>query len=113
MWSVEVEPEVERWIDSLPVKEFATVLTAVERLSERGSLLRLPASRALGAGLFELRLDVGRTQRRITYYFAPGQRIVLLTAFRKQRQTERAEIRRARRAMRRCITEGHTIKEDD
>ena len=71
------------------------------------------AASPAGAGLFELRLDVGRTQRRITYYFAPGQRIVLLTAFRKQRQTERAEIRRARRAMRLCIAEGHTIKEDD
>ncbi len=50
MWSVEVEPEVEKWIDSLPVKEFATVLAAVERLSERGSQLR-PVSRSLGEGM--------------------------------------------------------------
>ena len=113
MWSVEVESEVEKWIDSLPVKEFATVLAAVERLSERGSQLRVPASRSLGEGLFELRIDVGRTQRRITYYFADGRRIVLLTAFRKQRQTEQVEIRRARQAMRRCIAEGHTAEEDD
>ena len=113
MWSVEVESEVEKWIDSLPVKEFATVLAAVERLSERGSQLRVPASRSLGEGLFELRIDVGRTQRRITYYFADGRRIVLLTAFRKQRQTERVEIRRARQAMRRRMAEGHTAEEDD
>ena len=113
MWSVEVESEVEKWIDSLPVKEFATVLAAVERLSERGSQLRVPASRSLGEGLFELRIDVGRAQRRLTYYFADGRRIVLLTAFRKQRQTERAEIRRARQAMRRCIAEVHTAEEDD
>ena len=113
MWSVEVEPEVEEWIDSLPVKEFATVLAAVERLSERGSQLRVPASRSLGDGLFELRIDVGRTQRRITYYFADGRRVVLLTMFRKQRQTERVEIRRARQAMRRCIAEGHTAEEVD
>ena len=50
MWSVEVEPEVEKWIDSLPVKEFATVLAAVERLAERGSQLR-PVSRSLGEGM--------------------------------------------------------------
>ena len=30
MWSVEVESEVEKWIDSLPVKEFATVLAIAE-----------------------------------------------------------------------------------
>ncbi len=113
MWSVEVEPEVETWIDSLPVKEFATVLAAVERLSARGSQLRRPASRSLGEGLFELRIDVGRAPRRITYYFAHRRRIVLLTVFRKQRQSERAEVRRARQAMRRCIAEGHTAEEED
>ena len=113
MWSVEVEPEVERWIDSLAVRDFATVRAAVERLAERGSQLRLPASRSLGAGLFELRIDVGRVQQRITYYFAAGRCIVLLTVFRKQRQTERIEIQRARSAMRRCIVEGHTAEEDD
>lgn len=113
MWSVELEPEVEQWIDSLPVREFARVLAAVERLSERGNQLRGPVSRSLGEGLFELRIDVGRAQRRITYYFAERQRIVLLTVFRKQRQAERAEVRRARQAMRRCIAEGHTAEEDD
>ena len=113
MWSVEVEPEVEQWIDSLPVRDFARVLAAVERLSERGNQLRGPVSRALGEGLFELRIDVGRAQRRITYYFAERQRIVLLTIFRKQRPSERTEIRRARQAMRRCIAEGHTAEEDD
>ena len=89
------------------------MIAAVERLSERGSQLWVPASRSLGEGLFELRIDVGRAQRRVTYYFADDRRIVLLTAFRKQRQTERAEIRRARQAMRRCIAEVHTAEEDD
>ena len=107
MWMVEVEPEVEQWIDSLPTRELAKVLAAVERLSERGNQLRAPISRPLGKGLFELRIHVGRSQRRISYYFARQRRIVLLTAFRKQRQTERAEIQRARKAMRRCIVERH------
>ena len=112
MWSVEVEPEVEQWIESLTVRQFATVLAAVERLAEDGSRLRFPASRPLGDGLFELRIDLGRTARRITFYFADDRRIVLLTTFRKQRQNERAEVRRARRAMRRCIDEGHEVEEE-
>lgn len=112
MWSVEVEPEVEQWIESLSVREFATVLAAVERLAEDGNRLRFPASRALGDGLFELRVNLGRTARRITFYFADSRRIVLLTTFRKQRQNERAEVRRARRAMQQCIAEGHVVEEE-
>ena len=40
MWLVEVEPEVEQWVESLSVGEFATVVVAVERLAEDGSRLR-------------------------------------------------------------------------
>ena len=111
MWSVEVEAEVEQWIESLAVRQFASVLAAVERLAEVGSQLRFPAARPLGDGLFELRIDLGRTARRITFFFADDRRIVLLTTFRKQRQNERAEVRRARKAMRRCIAEGHAVEE--
>lgn len=58
MWSVEVDPEVEQWIESLSVQEFATVVAAIERLAEDGNRLRFPASRALGEGLFELRVGL-------------------------------------------------------
>ncbi len=112
MWSVEVEPEVEQWIESLSVREFATVVAAVERLAKDGNRLRFPASRALGDRLFELRVGLDRVARRITFYFADNRRIVLLTTFRKQRQNERAEVRRARRAMRRCLAEGHAPEEE-
>ncbi|MBK9180507.1 MAG: type II toxin-antitoxin system RelE/ParE family toxin [Acidimicrobiales bacterium] len=113
MWSVELETEVEQWMSGLSVTDFAAVLPHVERLAERGNLLRMPASRSLGDGLFELRFDLLRVAWRITYFFATDRRIVLLTVFRKQRQSERAEVRRARWAMARCITEGHTAEEDD
>ncbi|MFN8022235.1 MAG: type II toxin-antitoxin system RelE/ParE family toxin [Acidimicrobiales bacterium] len=112
MWSVELEPEVEQWMGDLSPHDFAVVLPHVERLAERGNLLRMPASRALGDGLFELRFDVLRVAWRITYFFATGRRIVLLTVFHKQRQNERAEVQRARWAMTRCIAEGHTAEED-
>ena len=113
MWSVELEPEVEQWIDTRTTKEFASVLPHIERLAERGSQLRMPASRSLGNGLLEMRFDLRRVAWRITYYFATGRRIVLLSVFRKQRQNERAEVQRARRAMERCVAEGHTAEEDD
>lgn len=60
-------------------------------------------------GCFDLR----RVAWRITYYFAAGRRIVLLMVFRKQRQNERHEVERARRAMARCIEEAHTAEEDE
>ena len=112
MWSVEVEPEVEQWMDSLSLREFATVVAAVERLAEHGNRLRFPATRALGGGLFELRVGMDRVARRITFYFADDRRIVLLTTFRKQRRNERNEVRRARRAMQRCLAEGHAPEEE-
>ena len=80
--------------------------------ADRGNVLRMPASRALGDGLFELRFDLVRTAWRITYYFAADRRIVLLTVFRKQRQNERHEVQRARQAMDRCIREAHTAEEN-
>jgi len=113
MWTVELEPEVEQWMDRLSEAEFGATLPHVERLAERGNELRMPASRSLGEGLFELRFDLTRVAWRITYFFASYRRVVLLTVFRKQRQNERHEVHRARLAMNRCITEGHTAEEDN
>ncbi len=39
---------------------------------------------------------------RITYWLAPGRRIVLLTVFRKARQRERSEVERAFQAQKEC-----------
>jgi len=73
----------------------------------------MPHSRSLGGGLFELRFDLDRVAWRITYWFAPAGRVVLLTVFRKQRMSERVEIDRARQAMERCIEEAHTAEGDE
>ena len=112
MWSVELEPEVEAWLDGISLRDFALVLPHIERLAERGNALRMPASRSLGDGLFELRFDLHRLAWRMTFYFARGERIVLLTVFRKQRMNERVEVQRARDAMRRCIAQGHDAEDD-
>jgi len=73
----------------------------------------MPRSRPLGDGLFELRFELARNAQRITFFFPGERRIVLLTTFRKQRQSERAEVARARQAMNRCIAEGHTAEGED
>jgi hypothetical protein len=84
-WTIEQEPELEAWYDTLNSTNFAHVAFHLDRLAIAGSTLRMPHSRSLGDGLFELRFDLDTVSWRSTYYFAPPQRIVLLTVFRKQR----------------------------
>jgi hypothetical protein len=110
VWSIELEPEVEQWLESLPAGQFATVASRIEYLGEHGAAIRMPRSRSLGEGLFELRFDLAQKAQRITFFFPEGRRIVLLTTFRKQRQNERVEVARARQALARCIAEGHTVE---
>lgn len=109
--TVELEPEVEEWLLSLTQADFGHVAFYIDLLAERGPLLDEPHSRQLGGKLRELRFFLGRDRQRISYYLAAGQRAILLTVFRKQRARERAEVERARRAMERCIREGHTAEE--
>ena len=78
------------------------MVVVVDRLIALGSTARMPLSRSLGDGLFQLRFTLGSTARRITYRFTTDGRIVLLTTFRKQRDNERNEIARARKAAERC-----------
>jgi ribosome-binding protein aMBF1 (putative translation factor) len=68
------------------------VVVIVDRLVEQGHQARMPLSRSLGQGLFELRFTLGSTARRITYRFTKDSRIIPVTTFRKQRNNERHEI---------------------
>lgn len=99
---IELHDEVVAWMLGLGDADWDRAVVIVDRLAELGSLARMPLSRGLGDGLFELRFSLGSTARRITYRFTQDGRIVLLTTFRKQRQNERAEVARARRAAELC-----------
>lgn len=105
MLDVELEPEVEDWLTSLNEENYATAKVQVDRLERMGSTIREPWSKALGDGLYELRFGIDKVAWRISYFYAPNQRVVLLTVFRKQRNNERREVQRARHAIRRCIAE--------
>jgi len=49
-----------------------------------------------------LRFHLLRQQTRVSYWPAPGRRVILLTVFRKTRSAEVAEVARARRAQEIC-----------
>ncbi len=102
MADVELHDEVVAWLDTLTDSEWQRVVVIVDRLAELGHQARMPLSRSLGDGLFELRFALGPTARRITYRFTKDSRIILLTTFRKQRNNERHEIDRARTAAAEC-----------
>ena len=100
--TVELHDEIVDWMDSLDDDEWDRVVVIVDRLAAVGSSARMPLSKSLGDGLFELRFTLGPTTRRITYRFTKDGRVVLLTTFRKQRNNERAEVARARKAAEDC-----------
>ena len=102
MFEVELHREVSTWLLGLSDSEWERSVVVIDRLAALGPAARMPFSRALGDGLFELRYTLGSTARRITYRFTSDGRIVLLTTFRKQRNNERTEIARARVAAEEC-----------
>lgn len=108
--TIELHPEVVGWLDRLSDEELGRAAFYVDLLSDQGALLGEPYTRQLRGKLRELRFHFGREQRRISYFIAPGRRIVLLTVFRKTKSRETAEVNRAEAEMRRCIREGHTAE---
>ncbi len=99
---VEAHDEVIEWLDGLNQSDWHRTSVVIDRLASVGSQARMPFSRSLGEGLFEVRFTLGSTARRISYRFTRDGRIILLTTFRKQRNNERAEVDRARKVARNC-----------
>jgi hypothetical protein len=109
---VELEPEVRDWLEGLDDQRWAQAMFHLDLLEERGALLGEPYTRQLDGKLRELRFYCGRQRVRISYWVAPGRRIIALTVFTKTKMRETGEIERAREAMARCQAEGHTADED-
>jgi hypothetical protein len=109
--TIEIEPEVVEWLSSLNDHEFGQAERYIDLLADEGVLLDEPFTRQLHGKLRELRFRIAARQIRITYFIGTGRRIVLLTVFHKSQRRQRGEIDRARRAMQRCLDEGHTTKD--
>jgi phage-related protein len=85
-------------IESWPVDVLADYARLVELLIEYGPSLRLPHSRSLGGGLFELRPRSHTGIGRAFYCFMVGKRVTVLHAFiKKTQQTPDRELRLARK----------------
>jgi|SRR5437868_15317653 len=111
--TVELEPEVQKWLEDLPKESFSRASFYVDLLAAEGPLLGEPYTRQLDGKLRELRFYLGEFAVRITYWIAPHRRIVLLTVFFKTRMRESREVERARLAMRRCTEMAHTVDEEE
>jgi len=89
-------PKVRADIESWPVDRVADYARIAELLMAHGPGLRLPHSRALGEGLFELRPRGKSGIGRAFYCFIIGQRAVVLHAFvKKSQQTPVRELKLA------------------
>jgi len=75
---------VKAFLGGLTMDAKAKAYAALEMLATEGNRLRLPHSRALGAGLLEMRIAHPEGPFRILYCFRPGQRVLLLHAFVKR-----------------------------
>jgi hypothetical protein len=104
----ELEPEVRDWLEGLDDQRWAQAMFHLDLLEERGALLGEPYTRQLAGKLRELRFYCGGQRVRISYWIAPGRRIIMLTVFTKTRMRETAEVARAQAALARCQDEQHT-----
>ncbi|MFJ5609857.1 type II toxin-antitoxin system RelE/ParE family toxin [Streptomyces sp. NPDC093221] len=102
LWRIEIEPEVRQWLELLPDQHYDKAERAADMLAARPTTLGEPYSRHLGGKVRELRFVMDGNAVRVTYWLAPGRRIVLLTVFRKTRQREDAEVERAQQAQKVC-----------
>jgi len=84
----------------LPAGFVARFLRYAERMERYGPDLGMPHTRAMGEGLFELRLKVAEGIVRVFYCTLVGRRIVMLHQFiKKSEKTPRKEVAIARRRM--------------
>ncbi len=91
-------PNVLSDIEAWPVDVLADYARLVELLIEHGPNLRLPHSRSMGEGLFELRPKGRSGIGRAMYCFLVGKRVVVVHAFvKKTQQTPEKDLKIARK----------------
>lgn len=98
-WSIDFYSEgVRLAIEALPVGIRASYARLTGLLTEFGLDLRMPHTRAMGAGLFELRPRGPEGIARVFYCTRVGRKIVILHVFiKKTEETPKRELEIARR----------------
>ena len=93
-------PRLEEEILQLPTGFVARFVRYAERMEAYGPDLGMPHTRAMGSGLFELRLKAAEGIARVFYCTIVGRRIVMLHQFtKKSEKTPHKELEIARRRM--------------
>jgi phage-related protein len=90
-------PNVVAFIKALESPLGARTNKALDLLKDRGHALRMPFSRYVEDGIFELRV-VGAIQIRLLYFFHEGHAVVVHALFKKTGQLNRKDIAYALRA---------------
>ena len=89
---------VEEFMISLENKMRTKAIRELMLLREKGNSLREPFSKAMGDGIFELRVQQGKNDTRIFYFFFIGAKVVLTNGFiKKTQRTPPEELQRAKR----------------
>ncbi|MBF0415241.1 MAG: type II toxin-antitoxin system RelE/ParE family toxin [Magnetococcales bacterium] len=100
-------PKVKMEIDELPKGIRADLLRLYDLLTLYGANLRLPHSRAMGSGLFELRPTGKEGIGRVFYCTQAGWQIIMLHSFiKKTQETPEREIAIARKRLKK-VKNGH------
>jgi phage-related protein len=93
-------PALEQDILDMPAGFVARFIRCAERMESYGPDLGMPHSRAMGAGLFELRLKAAEGIARVFYCTLSGRRIIMLHQFvKKSDKTPARELNIAIRRM--------------
>lgn len=85
-WNIHSYEIVDTWLEKLPAKQYKSVAKELRLLELCGNQLKLPHSKALGKGLFELRERAHGL--RIYYSFSRKRGIILLGAGNKKTQNK-------------------------
>ncbi len=101
------DERVKRDVFALPKGILAGYLLLIEAMEEHGADLRMPYSRAMGEGLFELRPRGREGIGRVFYCIRVGYELVVLHSFvKKTQETPNDELQIARRRMKEVRNNG-------
>lgn len=101
MWSVSYfNSRVQKGIEAWPVGIYADYMRLISLMEKHGADLRLPHSRAMGQGLFELRCRGHEGIGRAFYCTMVGREVVILHSFiKKSQETPENELAIARKRL--------------
>ncbi len=96
--SVDGKRPVFDFLESLDVKMSAKLIGLMEILEDKGTELRMPYSKYMDDGIFELRCKQGGNITRVLYFFFCDKKIIVTNGFvKKSRKTPQGEIKLAKK----------------